>query len=310
MDPCVPGTKNSNARVAARIKLGVPDKYAKGMTAESVCRAINICKHTKIVPPMEYSVYKGKMYFIDPKSPLSVRDFVEMFSKGGDIKSAARKLKLVTENITDRELRSNIIDVLKNLNISEPIEMPMRAKKNATTPNNGNARIPNNGNGNGNARTPGNGNARTPNNGNGNARAPNNGNGNARTPNNGNGSEEKPAFNLSARPQGKINLKNGNTEKVTPSRVPTGSISIRNNSSNSREGFQLPSSPLRSKINLSNSRSYNNNNNRSLRNNLERQAEAVKEEVEGVKEKVVGNGNNSAVNDVIKNELLEKNKGF
>ena len=130
MDPCLPSTTNANAKVVARIQLGVPPQYAKNMTRDSVCKAITLCKKTNILPPMEYSFdsKKGMMYFIDPRSPISARDYVELFSNG-DIVSVAKKLKLTTENIPNTKLKGAIIGLLKDMKVSEPIQIPMRSKK-------------------------------------------------------------------------------------------------------------------------------------------------------------------------------------
>ena len=130
MDPCLPSTTNANAKVVARIKLGVPPQYAKNMTREIVCKAITLCKKTNILPPMEYSFdsKKGMMYFIDPKSPISARDYVELFSNG-DIVSVAKKLQLTTDNIPNAKLNGEIIGLLRDMKVSEPIQIPMRSKK-------------------------------------------------------------------------------------------------------------------------------------------------------------------------------------
>ena len=70
MDPCVPGISLANARAHARIKLGVPSKYANKMSVAGICKAAKKCKNANIMPPMDYRQFKGKMYLIDPKSPL------------------------------------------------------------------------------------------------------------------------------------------------------------------------------------------------------------------------------------------------
>jgi hypothetical protein len=77
---------------------------------------------------MEYRMFKDKVYLIDPMSPLSIKDFLALL-KGGDLDEVvvvAKKLKLVTDSVSKKELTSNIIKILKSLGISEPIEMPLR----------------------------------------------------------------------------------------------------------------------------------------------------------------------------------------
>ena len=116
MDPCMPNTSLANARVIARVKLGVPVQYASRMSVNHVCKAINICKSTNIMPPMEYRTFKGKTYLIDPKSPISIKDFVMLLGNGSvdDIKKIAKELKLMTECISRKELKSNIIKILEH----------------------------------------------------------------------------------------------------------------------------------------------------------------------------------------------------
>ena len=136
MDPCVPGISLANARAHARIKLGVPSKYANKMSVAGICKAAKQCKTTNIMPPMEYRQFKGKMYLIDPKSPLSIKDFVLLLGKGStdDIKRIAKLIGLVTNSVTKSELKSNIIKILQTLNISEPIEIPVKQVRNKGPP--------------------------------------------------------------------------------------------------------------------------------------------------------------------------------
>ena len=139
-DPCLPGVTLSEARSIARIKLGVPDQYAKKMSVAQVCKAMNARSTTHVVPPMNYRKHlkTGKTYLIDPESPLTVNDFVVLLGTKGatqrDIARIAKKVKLSTDCLSKRELVVNIIHVLETLNISEPIELPVsRLKKRAPT---------------------------------------------------------------------------------------------------------------------------------------------------------------------------------
>jgi len=77
---------------------------------------------------MEYHAVNGKMYLLDPKSPISIKDFLSLLGNGSDdaIKKIARELELVTEYISKKELKSNIIEMLQSLKISEPIEIPSK----------------------------------------------------------------------------------------------------------------------------------------------------------------------------------------
>ena len=123
MDPCVPGTSLEDARASARAKLGVPAKYAAKMSVESICKAFKFCKKTNIMPPMDYRRLEDKVYLIDPKSPLSIQEFTVVLGTG-DLTRIAKKLGLMTNDISRSELKSNIIKILQTLNISEPIELP------------------------------------------------------------------------------------------------------------------------------------------------------------------------------------------
>jgi len=128
MDPCVPGTSLEDARASARAKLGVPAQYASKMTVKSICLAFKLCKKTNIMPPMDYRRFGNKVYLIDPKSPLSIQDFMMVLGPGqlSDVQKIAKKLGLMTEGITKSELKTNIIKILQTLNISEPVEIPSR----------------------------------------------------------------------------------------------------------------------------------------------------------------------------------------
>ena len=129
MDPCVPGVSLSDARSIVHTRLGVPYQYASKMSLANICHAFKTCKNTNIMPPMEYRQYKGKMYLIDPKSPISIKDFILLLGNRStiiDIQRIAKEFKLMTDSISKSELKSNIIKMLQALNISEPIEIPVR----------------------------------------------------------------------------------------------------------------------------------------------------------------------------------------
>jgi len=133
MDPCVPGAATADARTFARVHLGVPHKYANKMTAKQVCKAIKACKNTNIMPPMDYTVFDGKGYLIDPETPLSIEDYIALFKKGDLVKiqKIARKLGLVPATISKKELVNNIVAMLKSFKFAEPIELPSKRTRNA-----------------------------------------------------------------------------------------------------------------------------------------------------------------------------------
>jgi len=140
MDPCVPGTSLEDARASARAKLGVPAKYASKMSVNSICTAFKACKKTNIMPPMDYRRCEGKVYLIDPKSPLSIEDFMTVLGPGqlSDVQRIAKKLGLMTNGTSKSELKSHIIKILQTLNISEPVEIPSQKVRKVISENLGN----------------------------------------------------------------------------------------------------------------------------------------------------------------------------
>lgn len=137
MDPCVPGTSLEDARASARAKLGVPAKYAAKMSVESICKAFKFCKKTNIMPPMDYRRLGDKVYLIDPKSPLSIQEFTVVLGTG-DLTRIAKKLGLMTNEVSRSELKSHIIKILQTLNISEPVELPSHKVREVLSANLGN----------------------------------------------------------------------------------------------------------------------------------------------------------------------------
>jgi hypothetical protein len=137
MDPCLPGVSIADARTIARVKLGVPPQYVNKMSVAQVCRAMKLSKTTSIVPPMEYKTYKGKTYLIDPKSPLKINEFIMFINAKTlqDVAKIAKILSLVTEYLSKKELKTNIIQVLNKLNIAEPIELPSTRIRGLAVPN-------------------------------------------------------------------------------------------------------------------------------------------------------------------------------
>jgi hypothetical protein len=132
MDPCVPGVSLSDARAFARNRLGVPPQYAKKMSVVQICKAVKGCSKSNIMPPMSYKTFKNKTYLIDPDSPLTIKEFIILFKKGTaeEIKKIAKKLKFITEYISLKEVKSNIVKFLQVSKILEPIELPSKRTKN------------------------------------------------------------------------------------------------------------------------------------------------------------------------------------
>jgi hypothetical protein len=283
IDPCVPGVSPSVAKAYAEAELGVPTKYAKKMSVAQVCRAVQACKKTTIMPPMDLRVIKNTFYLIDPNSPLSIKDFLIVFGKG-DIVPIAKKMKLITEHVKRHELRSNIIRMLESLNIMEPIKVPVRSVKrmrsNDVTPN-----VPSNINFN---RTP--------------EEPMNNFNKPQETV------EEPSGFRLKSMNEivKKIPTMNNQsgTPPVTLSKSATGTLNLRENSGNSSNGLSLKSGAtplgnisLRTNTNESSS-SFNNSN--TLSN--------VQREIKKATENVAGNNRENRIRRLINENYGTNNK--
>jgi len=135
MDPCVTNTNINNARSVLRSQLGVPKRYAKNFSRKQICEAFKRCKSAKTVPPMEIDIYDGYIYMIDSDSPLKAKHYHIIFEKGTkkEVISVAKKLGLVELEKTKKELIANIVNLLENLNIKEPI----KSMKVPTIKNNG-----------------------------------------------------------------------------------------------------------------------------------------------------------------------------
>lgn len=124
MDPCIPSTNINNARSVLRSQLGVPKLYAKNFSRKRICEAFKRCKNAKTLPPMEIDIYDGYIYMIDSESPLKAKHYHIIFEKGTkkEVILVAKKLGLIDLEKTKKELIANIINLLENLNIKEPIK--------------------------------------------------------------------------------------------------------------------------------------------------------------------------------------------
>lgn len=125
MDPCRTGANVANSRAMIRSNLGVPRAYANKMSVNNICTAFKNCQKTNILPPMDLHTVGNHTYLIDPRSPISVNDYVVLFGKG-DLKKIAKKVGLVHLGLSRNIIKAGIIDVLKSLHICEPIELPTK----------------------------------------------------------------------------------------------------------------------------------------------------------------------------------------
>lgn len=146
MDPCRVGANLANSRAMIRTNLGVPREYANKMSANGICTAFKNCQQTNILPPMDFRTKGTKSYLIDPKSPISLSDYLILFGKG-DLKRVAKKVGLVHLGLSRSVVKAGIIDMLKSLKICEPVELPSkRTPKTVMNLGNGNTGNMNTGN--------------------------------------------------------------------------------------------------------------------------------------------------------------------
>lgn len=124
MDPCITNTNINNARSAIRSQLGVPKSYAKNFTRKQICAAIKRCKNPNSFPPMKIDISGQYIYLIDPDSPLNADEYSILFEGGKkpEIIKVAKKLGLVELDTTINELKANIVNLLEDLKLREPIK--------------------------------------------------------------------------------------------------------------------------------------------------------------------------------------------
>ena len=221
MDPCNPDVDVENARSALRSNMGVPKAYAKNFSKKMICDAFKKCKRSNVFPPMEMKVVDGYVYLVDSNSPLTARDYRLLFEIGkkGDIIRIAKKLGVVELTKKTSELKADIISILDNMNILEPVKAMKVEKKKEMVIANQNL-FNNNGNNNKNL-------FKTNNNGNNNNnknlfKTNNNGNGNNKnlfkTNNNGNNNKNLFKTNNNGNSNNKNLFNNGNNKNSTPGR--------------------------------------------------------------------------------------------
>jgi hypothetical protein len=100
---------------------------------------------------MQIDIFGGYIYLIDSDSPLRAKHYHIIFEKGtkDEVVSVAKKLGLVEIDVSKSELIANIVKLLEDLNIKEPIKA-IKLPKSVNSPTNlGNGNLPMNmGNGN------------------------------------------------------------------------------------------------------------------------------------------------------------------
>ena len=140
MDPCNPNTNVENARSTLRSNMGVPKRYAKTFSKKMICNAFRKCKRSNVFPPMAMKMVDGYVYLIDSHSPLTAKEYRLLFEIGkkSDIVKIAKKLGVVELDKPIGELKSDIISILDNMDILEPIKAMKVEKKKEMVMTNGN----------------------------------------------------------------------------------------------------------------------------------------------------------------------------
>jgi hypothetical protein len=89
------------------------------------------CTTSSVLPSaMNIKKYQGKLYAIDPKSPLSVRELVIVTGKNSpQIFSIAAKLGLRHPALSQSETKSLVCDALKTMGITEPVLLGSSSSK-------------------------------------------------------------------------------------------------------------------------------------------------------------------------------------
>ena len=138
--PCNPNSNLQNAQYKARSNLLLPKSKVASMNRTNLCNAYKRCgKNSSSLPPMSFAKTTKHVYLIDSNSPITAREYGIIFGNGKltQIKKIATKLGfMVTKLDTKDELKGKIIETLKKLGLSEPIQLPVTvSKKMGGTPN-------------------------------------------------------------------------------------------------------------------------------------------------------------------------------
>ena len=142
MDPCNPSAFINDLRAMARDELSVPTRFSSTMTHGQVCDAFTKCKNATSLPPMKLSRTGADVFYIDRDSPLTARDYKQLFENGKvkDVRRIAKKVGIIRLTAPKIQLLVNIKDILRRKKIQEPIKLPLKTQVKATRnkPNNNN----------------------------------------------------------------------------------------------------------------------------------------------------------------------------
>ena len=119
----------TETRAKALLGLGLNKKNLANRTNAQLARALNQCAGTSLpLPPMTKTILNGYEIYTAVGSPLSARQFVNLFA-GKTLGPIARKVGLVPTGISKRVLKGLILKKLVDLKVPEPIRRKVATKR-------------------------------------------------------------------------------------------------------------------------------------------------------------------------------------
>ena len=119
----------TETRAKALLGLGLNKKNLANRTNAQLARALNQCAGASLpLPPMNKTVVNGYEIYTAVGSPLTARQFVNLFA-GKTLAPIARKVGLVPTGISKRVLKGLILKKLTDLKVPEPIRRVVPKKR-------------------------------------------------------------------------------------------------------------------------------------------------------------------------------------
>ena len=138
--PCNPNSNLQNAQYKARSNLLIPKSKVATMNRNNLCNAYKRCgKDATSLPPMSFAKTTKHVYLIDSNSPITAKEYGIIFGNGklSEFKKIATKLGFMATPLDKKnELKGKIIEILKKLGLSEPIQLPVSVMKKSVINNN------------------------------------------------------------------------------------------------------------------------------------------------------------------------------
>lgn len=119
----------TETRAKALLGLGLNKKNLANRTNAQLARALNQCTGTSLpLPPMTKTILDGYEIYTAVGSPLSARQFVNLFA-GKALGPIAQKVGLVSKGVSKRVLKGLILKKLVDLKVPEPIRRKVATKR-------------------------------------------------------------------------------------------------------------------------------------------------------------------------------------